>query len=133
MPSDFAERRFACDLYQLGSMLCFVFTTVSFNTLVADELHPQHIWPNWGGTFQEVLPYVRDAVGRALNELEKSVPTVIGRDVITLVSQLCEPDYRRRGHLKSQRNQPAKYALNRIVTDLDVLRRRAEIEVRRSA
>ncbi|WP_344114253.1 protein kinase domain-containing protein [Kribbella alba] len=123
-------RRFAVDLYQLGSMICYVFTSVSFNALLRDELHPEHIWGNWGQSYDDVLPFVRDAFGRALERLAEDVPKSIKDDVYSLVSQLCDPDPMRRGHAKTRSMRGNPYALQRIVTELDVLARKAAMELR---
>lgn len=131
IPSGFGARRFACDLYQLGSMVSFVFTGATMNALLKTELHPSHLWSNWGGTYYDVLPYVRDAFGRAVDCIRSSAPADISARVATLVAQLCEPDVTQRGHTRTLAGGGSSYSLDRIVTELDLLSRRAEIAIRR--
>lgn len=130
VPEDFAPRRWGCDLYQLGSMICFVFTSVPFNSLLKKELHPAHHWGTWGGSYTDVLPYVQDAFGRALGSIAASTPQHIRDRVVRLIEQLCNPDPFRRGHDRT-RSQPGNpYDLQRVVTELDLLVRHAQIQLR---
>ena len=129
VPDGLGPRRYGCDLYQLGSMICYVFTTEPFNTLLLDQLHPAHNWFNWAGSYSEVLPFVRDAFGRALDMMGSDIPLSIRPDVLTLVEQLCEPDPLQRGHRKTRRERGNQYKLDRFVTDLDLLYRRSRMEL----
>jgi serine/threonine protein kinase len=124
-------RRFGCDLYQLGSMICFAFTGSSFNMLLKDQLHPQHSWSNWGQAYADVLPIVRDAFGRALDRLAQDVPEGIRERVVKLVEQLCEPDPLKRGDWKERkRTHGNQWSLDRVVTELDVIAKRSVMEMR---
>jgi serine/threonine protein kinase len=126
IPAEFAERRLACDLYQLGGMICYAFTGVTFNAVLFSELHPHHHPANWTGTYEAVLPYVRDAFGRALENMAISIPSEIRDRTTALVAQLCDPDVKLRGHRVTRVRPGNPYDLHRIVTELDFLSRRAE-------
>lgn len=117
----FGPRRLSCDLYQLGSMICFIFTGLQMTALLFRQLHPQHNWLNWTGTYSEVLPYVRDAFGQAVEQVADDAPSEIRARVKDLVRQLCDPEPLKRGHLRTRRYGGSQFALNRIVTDLDRL------------
>ncbi|MCG5443362.1 protein kinase [Micromonospora sp. NIE79] len=131
-PTDFGARRLACDLYQLGSLIAFMFTGVSINALLFQELHPMHTWRNWTGTYNEALPYVRDAFGRAVGRISSDMPHQIKTDVAELIGYLCEPDPHLRGHPVSRRQQAGNpYSLVRFISRLDLLTRKAEIELQR--
>jgi len=129
VPTDFEARRVACDLYQLGSMICFAFTSATFNALLISELHPDHNWLNWTGSYEDVLPYVTDAFGRAVERMAASVPEPIRDRITKLVRELCEPDVNLRGHTTTRRLPGNPYSLDRVVTELDLLSRRAELLV----
>jgi eukaryotic-like serine/threonine-protein kinase len=129
IPEGFGPRRIACDLYQLGSMIAFVFAAVPMNALLKMELHPAHSWENWGGTYAEVMPYVRDALARSVDHVAARVPMPIRESLSALLAQLCEPDPFYRGHKKTS-TSANPYALDRVVTQLDLLSRRAEAAVR---
>jgi len=104
VPADAEGRRFGCDLYYFGNLIAFVFTRVSVNSLLAEHLQMEHLPLRWGGSFAEVMPYLRSAFGAALAELEAHFPTAIREPVLEMVRQLCEPEPSLRGHpLKSSR------------------------------
>jgi eukaryotic-like serine/threonine-protein kinase len=127
-PIEFGPRRIACDLYHLGSLATFMFTSLSMNGLLALELHPSHLWTSWSGTYAEVLPYVRDAFGRALARFHASCPDALAERLRVVVSYLCEPDPYRRGH-PVEGNSTRPYGLQRIVSELDLLAVRAAMRV----
>ncbi len=51
--ASFEERRLACDLFQLGSLIAFLVSDLSINTRLTQHLDPHHLFENWGRT---VLP-----------------------------------------------------------------------------
>jgi serine/threonine protein kinase len=130
-PSDFEPRRIACDLYHLGSLATFLFTTSSMNALLARHLHPSHLWTSWTGTYGDVMPYIRDAFGRSLSDLRSTCPEPIAERLTTLVGYLCEPDPYLRGHPAERRQNPLNpYALQRIISEFNFLAMRADMRVR---
>jgi serine/threonine protein kinase len=130
-PIEFGPRRLACDLYHLGSLAAFMFAGIPMNALLAQNLYPSHLWTTWTGTYDDVIPYVRDAFGRSLAVLHDSCPEIIADQFTRLVSYLCEPDPYLRGHLSERRNlNGSQYSLERIVSELDLLATRAMIRGR---
>lgn len=130
--ASFEERRLACDIYQLGNLLTFVLSGVTMNMLIHTFLDPSHSPENWGGTYDAALPYVQAAHSAALQALEGHLPLQMRDDLIQLISSATDPDLQRRGHAASrQANQ--QYAMNRIVTQLDLLTRRAEARYAKEA
>ena len=127
VPIEFGPRRLACDLYQLGSMLAFVFTAVPINGHLTLQLHPRHHWDHWRGPYADVYPYVFDAFGRAVGHICSSVPQKLREDVRHLIESLCHPDVALRGHPRSLTSKVNPYQLDRIVTQIDLLSRRAKV------
>jgi eukaryotic-like serine/threonine-protein kinase len=132
-PVEFGARRYGCDLYQLGSLTSFLFTGVSMNALLLRHLDRSHSWKEWSGTYDEVLPYVRDAFGRSVAYAGDSVETEVRDDVMRIIGYLCEPDPTRRGHPVTLSRPGSQYSLQRTVTELDLLTRRAEVRLKNSA
>ncbi|MCX4470718.1 protein kinase [Micromonospora sp. NBC_01655] len=133
-PVDFGPRRLGCDLHQLGSLVTFLFTGASMNALLYQELHPMHSWRNWGGQYQEVLPYLQDAYGRTITRISRDIPVPIRSEVAKMIRYLCDPDPDRRGHPQSRRQASGSpYELVRVVAQFDLLARRAEINLRNGA
>lgn len=84
------------DAYLLGSMIIFFFTKLSMTSLLFSELDPAH-FPPGTGDYQDMLPYVRDAFGRALNTFASQVPGSVRAALTQLVRELCDPDPKLRG------------------------------------
>jgi serine/threonine protein kinase len=124
--STFGARRLACDIYQLGNLLTFVLGGVTMNMLMDMYLDPSHSPRNWKGTYSEVLPYIQAAHAAGIATLAHTLSShPLKSDLIKVVSATTDPDVTRRGHAASHRaGQP--YSMNRIVTELDLLSRRAE-------
>jgi serine/threonine protein kinase len=132
-PIDFGQRRYGCDLYQLGSLTAFLFTGVSMNALLLRHLDRSHSWREWSGSYGEVLPYVRDAFGRSVAYAGESVEIEVRDDVMRILGYLCEPDPTRRGHPATVSRPGNPFSLERTVTEFDLLTRRAEIRLKKSA
>ena len=82
---DWSRRRLGCDLYHLGSMIVFFATGVGTTELLSVEIDPS-LWPaKWGGTYDAVLPYVRDAFGRVLLRYRAGAPSAFREPLGTMV------------------------------------------------
>ena len=122
---DWSLRRFGCDTYLLGSMAVFFFLGVGITPLLRKELPEPYCWDKWGGTFDEVLPYLRDAFQRVVENYRKSLPEPLRKDLPEVVRQLCEPDPRLRGHIRNIQagNQ---FSLERFISKFNILASYAE-------
>jgi serine/threonine protein kinase len=133
-PTEFGPRRLACDLYQLGSVAAFLIGASPLNALLTLELHPQHHWSNWRGTYAEVLPYVRDAFGRACARVDWAMRDHdIAPRAGALIRDLCDPDPMQRGHHVTRSRPGDPYALERVVAEFDLLARKARLNALRQA
>ena len=125
---DWSWRRLGCDVYLLGSMIVYFFTGLSMTGLFCDELDANYHWKNWAGTYSDVLPYVRDAFGRAAETFRLHVPNaLLAKELKPMVSQLCEPDPKLRGHPHNRLGSANPLSLEKYVSTLDLLARRAGI------
>lgn len=127
LDSEWNRRRYGCDAYLLGSMIVFFFTGTAMTPLLRAHLHSAHVWGKWSGTFDDVLPYVREAFGRVMLELRSQLPEIVRDDVLIPVRELCEPDPRLRGHPLNRRGHGNQYGVERYVAKFDLLARRAEL------
>ena len=127
------QRRFGCDLYLLGSMVVFFFTCVGMTSLLLDQLDDSQHWEKWGGTFEEILPHIRDAFNKAVELFLSGIPSEIQSDMSAIVRYLCEPDPKLRGHPLNRRNPLGNQcSLERFVSALDILAKKAELKILRS-
>lgn len=129
--NDWRIRRLACDLYHLGSLGVFLFAKASIGALWQQQIDPSHLPRIRGLSYQDVLPYVRDAHESAFQQFESCVPIGIRSRLAAAVRQLCDPDPLLRGHPKNRPSQGNRYSLERYVTTFDLLASRAEIEMKR--
>jgi serine/threonine protein kinase len=127
MQPDWKCRRYGCDLYLMGSMVVFFFCGIQMTAILRDKLHPKHIWEVWPLDYRQVLPYVRDAFGKALEEIKNSIPPEIQEEMIRTIEQLCEPDPLLRGHLYNRRGHSNPYSLERYISLFDRFGKRAEL------
>lgn len=123
---DWKRRRFGADLYLLGSMIVFTFTSASMTSLIQKELEYFHHWKIWKGSYEQVLPFIRDAFGRALLKVKPEIPVQIRSEIMIMVRQLCEPDPALRGH---PLNRGVPYELERYLNQLAILVRKAEMKL----
>lgn len=129
--SDWRTRRLACDLYLLGNLGVFFFTKVSIGALWQKSIDPSHLPRTWGHSYQDVMPYVRDAHERAFQQFESCVPNGVRARLLEAIRQLCDPDPSLRGHPKSRQFRGNSYSLERYVTLFDLLARSAELQMKR--
>ena len=128
---DWNARRFGCDAYLLGSMIVFMFTGLNATSLLLSKMAPDHHPRKWTGTYREVLPYLQDAFGLALSSFAASIPAELVRsDLRDMVSFLCEPDISLRGHPRNRVGHTARFSLERFLSKLDLLARKAEYSFR---
>jgi eukaryotic-like serine/threonine-protein kinase len=125
------RRTRACDAYLLGSLICFFFTGIGTTAAMHTRLDAIYHAAEWGGTFEEVLPYLYDAFDRVIADFEDEVPDLLKRDLTKAFRELCEPDPARRGHPKERPSTATRYSMPRYVTLLDRLARTAEIHLAR--
>jgi serine/threonine protein kinase len=120
---DWGKRRLAADLYMLGSLVSFIFTQT---TSLATLLHalPLQFWPaNWGGIYEDVLPYVQNAFATSSEQFSGAIPEKLRIDLVPVFEQLSNPDPGKRGSPGVLMN---KNALERFLSKFDMMAARAE-------
>jgi serine/threonine protein kinase len=118
-------RRFSADLYQLGSLICYTFAGATMNGLVAERLNPDHHWDHFGDGYADALPYVQAAYASVIADLRETLPAPVSKEIATLIEYLCEPEPERRGHPRARTGQGSAFALERVVSDLNLAAFRA--------
>ena len=124
---DWRIRRLACDMYLLGSLVFYLYGGASITHLLFERLDKRHHYANWGGTYFEVLPYLRYVYSETIRELRQCIPEDFANEVVDVVKQLCDLDPRKRGHPKSTSFGGGQYSLERYVTKFDLLAKRAQL------
>lgn len=120
-------RRKGCDAYLLGSMIVFLFTGLGMTAQLVRFLDQAHHWSNWRvATYDEVLPYIREAYGKVLDELAGMLPPEARDRLMAAATELCEPDPRLRGHPLSRRLAVTQFSFERYIALFDLLATQAE-------
>ncbi len=123
---DWRARTFATDLYLFGSLVVFYFSGLTMTALLSKHLHPDASWERHRGSYADVRDYVLNAFALALDEFASCVQgDELRNELRTMVSQLCHPIPELRGHPKGLASPVARHDLERYVSRLDLLHRRA--------
>jgi hypothetical protein len=107
-------------------MLHFFYTGVGATEALAAQLDPGFHPTKWGGTYSEVLPYVRAAFARVMAEFSAAVPEEYREKLVGMFRELCDPDPALRRHPRNRRRLETQFGLERYVSELNLLLRRAE-------
>lgn len=128
------DKRMRCDLYQFASVIIFVFFGRTLNTTLfaelPQEIRPVHFQGN-GTSYEHALPFLLDVFDSAVSGWEAQCPPWLGGELMQIVRQAGHPNYVHRGARKTLLQSVPQLGLNRFVSDLDRLIRRASIEARR--
>lgn len=128
---DWAKRVFATDCYMLGSIVVFYFAGISMSALLRKHIQDNYSWERWTGSFEELIPYLENAFSKALEEFESNISRDdLKKDLRQLVEYLCNPFPDKRGHPQSISKRGNNYGMERFVTILDVLKRKAEVRLK---
>jgi len=99
-------------------------------SMIFKHLPKEHHHGLWAGTYDQVLPEVRNAFGLALQEFETSISgTRLRAALREAVAQLCDPDPFQRGHPRNRVGVADQYSLERYVALFNLLARRAEVGI----
>lgn len=131
---EWIDRREACDLYQLGSLLCFLFAGEGA-TSGSIERMPKEFWPGaWDGSYAEVMPYVQQGFAAFIEDIALDFPEWARDELVIFVQRACDPDVHRRGHPKARQQivdgKVGRIGLDRFITTLANLAKRAMVQAR---
>jgi hypothetical protein len=79
-------------------------------------------------SFKNDEPYLQNAFHTALIEIRNSIPIEsLKGDIIQLIEFLCHPNPEKRGHPQNIKSKGSNYSLERFVSRLNILHRKAEL------
>lgn len=125
---DWNRRRLGCDLYLLGSTIAYLLTGTLVTQATNARLRDEYRWKRWGASYEEVLPFVKNAFGGVLTEFVQPYIPAGFSQVTTAIAQLCEPDPELRGWVLAggQRRSHEQYGLQRLESRLNWLATQAK-------
>jgi eukaryotic-like serine/threonine-protein kinase len=121
------QRRQARDMYLFGSLILFLYAQVTTTTAILAELDFAHHPEATSEPYEMVLPHLQEAFDHVAEHLEQD--TNVPGELVVSFRELCQPDPRRRGHPRSRSERHGSpYSLERYISRLGVLRKRAEFD-----
>lgn len=129
-PLQTLEDRFAADIYQLGAMAVYLFTGMGMTMQLMRDIPAMHHWRHWRGSWEAVLPFLAPQFEAAMSGFADSIDSLIRESLVTVVSQLCEPDPGRRGYPAHLLSGEPRYGVRRYVSAFNELATRAEHALR---
>ncbi len=128
---DWRKRVFAIDCYMLGSLVVFYFSGLSMSALLNKYIPDEFQWTRWKGSFEEIIPYLENAFSSSLNEFELNInDDDMKKELRQLVEYLCNPFPDKRGHIKNIQQNGNSYSMERFISKLEFLKRKAELKVK---
>lgn len=130
MIQDWKTRAYMADCYVLGGLIVYYLTGGTMNGILfkylPENFHPAH----YSIPFDAVIGYLMNAFEQALQDIKTSLEgSVLEERILNIIRYLCCPDPQRRGHAKTIQTADSNYNLERFVTELDYLSRKAELEL----
>lgn len=128
--NDFTDR-FAADLYTFGSLFFFYFYNMSISQIMIQKARDHNIpisnnferdLPYWERIFDEVLFNLKE-------KLETHIPEAELLKTLEIIRGLCNPDPKKRGHKKNIKQDYSQYDMQRFITELNVLAKKAELKL----
>ena len=122
-PSDWCDARDSADAYMLGSLLIFLFTGATLQTLVKPHI-PDSFKPNqWTGRYDDdLLPVLVDAHIKVLNEsLLPCLLPEIADGVMDIAKNLTHPDPLKRGDKNSRKETGRPVGIDRVFQKMRML------------
>jgi serine/threonine protein kinase len=127
------DRREGCDLYHLGALLAFVFTGVTPNSYymrLPDTVRPPAWRGTWTGSYVEVIHLINAAFADYLNAIRLDLPAWAANELVLLISQMCDPEYLRRGDPDARKQVGTPIGIDRFISRLDALAKQATIKAK---
>lgn len=127
---EWVDRRQRCDMYQLGSIVCFLFTGRTINSLMKEKVPTDIAPPRWGGTgsqYELALPYLEQAFAKSLTTFETIHPDWLRNGLKNIVSQCSHPNYELRGSERTRGFKKLDLGLDRIISEFDFLMQKLKV------
>ncbi|MBB5392775.1 MULTISPECIES: protein kinase [unclassified Herbaspirillum] len=134
VPTSWVDRREASDLYHLGSLMTYLFTGMSTNTLLYEQhLAPEFHFMNWHGRYADVLPHLEAAFAKVVAEVNPMFPVWAREDLTVMLQQMCAPDFTKRGAPESRRQANNPLGMERYVSRFDLLAKQAQVKIKKAS
>jgi serine/threonine protein kinase len=128
-PAEWSERRISADVFQLGALVTYVFTSIVLPSHMLGTINPHYQPNNWGGTYSDVMPFLQAHLVATVQDLSADLPFQFRTELIQIILDLCHTDPLQRGKLGSRTGKPdiGSLWLQRYVSRFDILEKKAAL------
>ncbi len=128
-PAEWAQRRISSDVFQLGTLVTYAFTSVVLPRYVMAKTDPTYLPDNWGGTYADVMPFLQANLVQSVHEISADLPAPFRDELVQIILDLCHVDPLQRGKFGSKNGEPNMNPLwlQRYVARFDILGKKASI------
>lgn len=117
------------DTYMLGNLIVYYLSSMNLTTLISRKCPCSLIeWASKGVEYLQVLPDIIKAFNESLDEIKSSICVKeLQVPIVEIIQGLCNPDPEKRGYPGGFTKTQANTDLQRVLTKLDVLYRKAQL------
>jgi serine/threonine protein kinase len=129
VPTEWAQRRISSDVFQLGTLLTYTFTSVVLPSHVLGTIDQNYHPDNWGGTYADVMPFLQAHLVSTVNDISRDLPDPFREELMQMILDLCHVDPLKRGILGAKNGRPVvgPLWLQRYASRFDILGKKAAI------
>ncbi|MGV3727662.1 protein kinase domain-containing protein [Hydrogenophaga sp.] len=129
IPAEWAQRRISADVFQLGTLLAYSFTSVVLPSKVLGTIDPTYHPKNWGGTYSDVMPFLQAHLVKCIMDISDDLPEQYRDELVQMILDLCHTDPLQRGKLGSKNGTPniGPLWLQRYVSRFDILEKHSSM------
>lgn len=125
---DWMQRRLATDVFHIGCLTVFVFTNVVLPAQVFAHLEPGYRPGAWGDAYEGVIPHLKAALDKTVDEIANDFPAAFRQELVSLVLDTCHPDPLKRGALHKLGGAAGTTLwLQKFVSRFDLLEKKATV------
>ena len=127
---DWNIRVYSTDMYLFGSLITYYFLGLNMTALLIKHLDYRFRWTVFRGTFDDAKDYIIDAYSKGIDEIYQTLGQKdFAKDLVEIIEYCCYPIPEKRGHQKNIREIGNQYSFKRIISKLDLIKRKAELKV----
>jgi serine/threonine protein kinase len=127
---DWAEMRISYDVFNLGTLLTFIFTANVLPSKVLSTIEPHYHPDNWGGSYADVQPFLQSHLVKTVQEFSDDLPSDFRDELTKMILDLCHVYPAQRGRWGSKTGKPniGPLWLEKYVSRFDVMHKKAVLQ-----
>lgn len=117
------------DTYMLGNLIVYYLSSMNITTLINRKCPCTLMsWASKGAEYKQVLPDIMKAFNESLDDIAASISVdELRAPIVEIIEGLCHPDPEKRGYPGGFKRPLDNADLQRVLTKLDVLYRKAQL------